>query len=387
MKKKLFSLVMLSVVVFTSAQQDFYALTGKNGPNIVFSDFRVLDVERGISGEFIFGTESTPKVFSQIFNRTVTEEKTGFNHSQTAAMASLAYDELNGKLIYIPMFSSNVYVLDQKFRDITLIESNVINSKSCDIGSHITRMTTGYDGNVYAMSNSGSQFLKISVQGGKYTVTDLGSVKNDSSNGENSLLAMNKGFGGDMVADADNNFYIFSASGNVFKISPQFLNAKFIGKISGLPENYSLNGAAVNSKGNVVVASAKGEGLYELNLGDLQAKPLAGNLNIHIYDLASKYFLNDKLNAVSNGLADIYPTKVEEDFIHVRVDDQKITGNVAVEIYDFAGIKVLQKTLQSIGKNSTQKIELNNLKSGIYIVSLLDSDKKIILNKKIAVNR
>ncbi|MBU4538351.1 MAG: T9SS type A sorting domain-containing protein [Weeksellaceae bacterium] len=387
MKKKLFSLAMLSVVVFTFAQQDFYALTGKSVPNIVFSDFRVLDVERGISGELIFGTEFTPKVFSQIFNKNVTEEKTGFNHSQTAAMASLAYDELNGKLIYIPMFSSNVYVLDQKSRDITLIESNVIKSKSCDIGSHITRMTGGYDGNIYAMSNSGSQFLQISRQNGKYVVADLGSVKDDSSNAENSLLAMNKGFGGDMIADADNNFYIFSASGNVFKMSSQFLTAKFIGKISGLPENYSLNGAAVNSKGNVVVASAKGEGMYELNLGDLQAKPLAGNLNIHIYDLASKYFLNDKLPSVTNALADVYPTKVEEDFIHVKVEDQKISGNVSVEIYDFAGIKVLQKTLSSIEKNSTQKVELNNLKSGVYIVSVLDSNKKIILNKKIAVNK
>lgn len=387
MKKKLFSLAMLSVVVFTFAQQDFYALTGKNVPNIVFSDFRVLDVEHGISGELIYGTESAPKVFSQIYNRNVTEDKTGFNHSQTAAMASLAYDELNGKLVYIPMFSSNVYVLDQKSKDLTLVESNVIKSRACDIGSHITRMATGYDGNIYAMSNSGSQFLQISRQNGKYLVTDLGPVKNDSSNGENALDIMNKGFGGDMIAGADNSFYIFSASGNVFKMSPQFLTVKFAGKISGLPENYSLNGAAVNSKGKVVVASAKGEGLYEVNMEDLQAKALPGQLNIPVYDLASKYFLNDRLPGDAYALTDVYPTQVDGSFIYVKLEDPKISGTVSVDIYDFAGIRVLQKTLSSIEKNTTQKIELKALKTGVYIVSLSDSNKKIILNKKITVNR
>ena len=184
MKKKLFSLAMLSTAIFAFAQQDFYALTGNNSPNIVFSDFRFLDVERGISGEKIFGTDSTPKVFSQVFNKNVSEEKTGFNHSQTASIASLAYDEVHGKLVYIPMFSSNIYVLDPKSKDLTLVESNIIKSKSCDIGSHLTRMTAGYDGKIYAMSNSGSQFLQISKENGKYVMTDLGSVKNDSSNGE-----------------------------------------------------------------------------------------------------------------------------------------------------------------------------------------------------------
>lgn len=386
MKRKLFSLAMLSTAVFAFAQQDFYALTGNNSPNIVFSDFRFLDVERGISGAKIFGTDSTPKVFSQVFNKNVTEEKSSFNHSQTASIASLAYDEANGKLVYIPMFSSNIYVLDPKSKDLTLIESNIIKSKSCDIGSHLTRMTAGYDGNIYAMSNSGSQFLQISKQNGKYMVTDLGSIKNDSSNGENALDVMNKGFGGDMIADSENNLYVFSASGNVFKVSTQFLNAKFIGKISGLPENYSLNGAAVNAKGNVVIASAKGEGMYELNIQDLQAKPIAGNLDIHIYDLASKYFVNNKLSSVTGALVDIYPTKVSEDFINIKVEDQKISGNVTVEIYDLSGILIQQKTLNSIEKNRTQKIELNNLKSGIYVASVLDGKRKIILNKKISVN-
>jgi hypothetical protein len=44
----------------------------------------------------------------------------------------------------------------------------------------------------------------------------------------------------------------------------------------------------------VVIASAKGASLYEVDLTTLQAKPLGGEQNLHIYDLASKYFANDK---------------------------------------------------------------------------------------------
>jgi hypothetical protein len=385
MKTKLLSFAMLSLAVSAFAQQDFFALTGKNTSNIVFSDFRTLDVEHGVSGQIIFSSESSSKVFSQVQNRIVNEEKTSFNNAQSTSMASLALDGQNGKLVYIPMFSSNVYVLDQKTQDITLVESMAIKSFPCDIGSHITRMTAGYDGNIYAMSNSGSQLIQISGKDGKYTVVDLGMIKDDSSNGANSIKEVKIGYGGDMVADIDNNFFVFSASGNVFKVSPKLMIAKFLGKISGFPENYSLNGAAVNAKGNIVTGSAVGGSMYEISLNDLQAKPIAGNLHLPIYDLASQYFIGEKLVANATSGVEIFPTKVDEDFFNLRIDDPKIKGSVTVEIYDFSGIKILQKTIPSIEKNRMQKIDLNNLKSGIYLVSVLSGNKKIILNTKIAV--
>jgi hypothetical protein len=34
-----------------------------------------------------------------------------------------------------------------------------------------------------------------------------------------------------MIADADNNFYVFSASGNVFKVVTKELKAKFMVKL------------------------------------------------------------------------------------------------------------------------------------------------------------
>lgn len=385
MKRKLFTLTMLAFAASIFAQQDVYALTGKNTQAIQFSDFRAIDVNHGISGQIIFSSESAPNVFSQVQNRNVTEIQNTFNNSQAVSMASLAYDQLNGKLIYIPMFSGNIYVLDQKSKNITLVESQVIKTTACDLASHITRMTTGADGNIYAMSNSGSQLIQISKKDGKYISVDLGLVEDDSGNGENSLKVVTKGFGGDMVADQANNLYVFSASGNVFKLSLRSMTAKFIGKISGLPENYSVNGAAVNASGNVVVASAKGEPMYEVGITDLQAKPIAGNLKLPVYDLASPYLIGERLTLVSATGSAIYPTKVTEDYFNVRIDDMKMNGNISVEVYDFSGVQILQKTLSNIQKNNPQRVDLNNLKSGIYVVSVLAQNGKVILSQKISV--
>src|SRR5690606_1452459 len=135
-----------------------------------------------------------------------------------------------------------------------------------------------------------------------------------------------------------------SASGNVFKISTKELKAKFVGKINGIPENYSVNGSAVNSNGKVVIASAKGAPLYEVDLENLQAKQLPGEQNLHIYDLASRYFANDRTTTASLlANIDIYPTKVDEKLIHVSVDDKSIKGNINLTVFDIAGKSILKE--------------------------------------------
>ncbi|MEY8758746.1 T9SS type A sorting domain-containing protein [Chryseobacterium tongliaoense] len=388
MKKHLFPLFLLFIGGSAYAQQDFYALTGKDTQSIVFNDFRAIDVVNGASGETILAADSPAKVFSQFRNSSVIEDRNSYNNSQSATMATLAYDPSNNNLVYMPMFSSNIYVLNAKTKEITLVENTVARVTSCDINSHMTRMATGYDGNIYAVNNAGTQFLQISKKNNQYQVNDLGIIKDDASNGKNSFTTIETGFGGDMIADADNNFYVFSTSGNVFKVLTKELRAKFVGKISGLPENYSVNGAAVNSKGKVVIASAKGAPLYETDLETLQAKQLPGNLNLHIYDLASKYFANDK--AISaNPLVnlDIYPTKVDEDFINVNVNDKSVKGNLKLSVFDISGKNVMKKDLSVKGGSLQQQIYLKNLVNGAYIVSITDESGKILLNKKILVTK
>jgi len=386
MKKHLFPLFLLVLGANAQAQQDFFAIAGKDTSSIVFSDFRVMDATNGTSGDKLFSADAVAKVFSQERKGNVSEDKNSYNHSQATTMAALAYDPMNNNLVYMPMFSSNIYILNAKTKEITLVENTVTKVTSCDINSHITRMTAGYDGNIYALNNAGSQLLQISRKGSQYTVNDLGIIKDDASNGKNSFTAIETGFGGDMIADAENNFYVFSASGNVFKVVPKELKAKFVGKISGLPENYSVNGSAVNASGKVVIASAKGDSLYEVDLNTLQAKALSGGEKPHIYDLASKYFANDRATS-ANALAniDIYPTKVDEHYININVNDQKIKGNIHMNVFDISGKNVMKQKLSVKDGSLNQQVYLKSLVNGAYIVNITDESGKALLNKKILV--
>ncbi|MCQ9641821.1 T9SS type A sorting domain-containing protein [Chryseobacterium sp. WG14] len=386
MKKHLLPLFALLLGMNVHAQQDFFAITGKDTQSINFNDFRVIDPASGISGKKVFTTESSAKIFSQTRKSMITEDRNSSHSSQAATMAALAYNSSNNNLVYIPMFSSNVYILNPETKEITLIENSIAKASSCDINSHITRMATGYDGNIYAVNNAGTQFLQITNKNGQYEVNDLGIIKDDTSNGKNSFTAIETGFGGDMIADTDNNFYIFAASGNVFKVSIKELKAKFIGKIAGIPDNYSVNGSAVNANGKVVIASAKGAPLYEVDLGTLQAQQLPGEQNLHIYDLASKYFANDKASSV-NVLAniDIYPTRVNEHYVNVYSNNKNVKGNIHFNVFDMSGKNVMTQSLNVKEGSLHEKVYFKNLVSGAYIVSIVDTSGKILLNKKILV--
>ncbi|WP_312288538.1 T9SS type A sorting domain-containing protein [Chryseobacterium gleum] len=387
MKKHLFPLFLLLLGVNAQAQQDFFAITGKDTQSITFNDFRAIDGTNGTSGEKFFTADSSAKVFSQTKRGVVTEDKNSYSNSQAVTLAALAYDASNNNLLYMPMFSSNIFVLNPKTKEITLIENNVARVSSCDINSHITRMAAGYNGKIYAVNNAGTQFLEISRKDGQYLVNDLGIIKDDTSNGRNSFTAMETGFGGDMVADADNNFYIFSASGNVFKVLTKDLKAKFIGKIAGIPDNYSVNGSAVNAQGKVVIASAKGGAFYEVDLATLQAKQLQGEQGLHIYDLASKYFVNDKPSTVNTFAdLDIYPTRVDEHYINVHAGN-KIKGTVKLNIFDMSGKNVMTQDVSVKEASSDEKVYLKGLVTGAYIVNITDESGKVIFNKKILVTK
>ena len=370
-----------------NAQQDFYALTGKDATGIKFNDFRAMDAKTGTSKDVVFGLSSSPSVFSQMQKGKITENVNSYNNSKAVSMATLAFDGTGNNLVYMPLYSTNIYVLNVATKEITLVENNLAKVTPCDVGSQFTRMATGYDGNIYAMNNAGTQFAKISKVGGQYQVQDLGIIKDAASNGENSFNQMKTGFGGDMIVDADNNFYVFAAFGNVFKVSTQDLTARFIGKVSGLPNGYSVNGAAVDKNGKVVIASAIGAPMYEVDMETLQSKQVQGGENVYVYDLASKYYLNDnKANSkdVFAGV-EVYPTRITDREFNVSIQNKALKGNVKVEVFDLSGKSVLSKTVSSRNGALLEKIQLNNAVNGAYLVNITDASGKVLSAKKVLI--
>jgi hypothetical protein len=382
MKKQLFSLAMLVLGISTQAQSEIFALTGQSGNQIVFKDFRSLDLKSGKTNQLFLTSDASPQVFSDRTKTKIDETKDLVGGSQAIAMAAMSLDATGNYLVYTPMYSNKIYSLDLKTKNISLIENNASKVTACDINTHFTRMTTGFDGNIYALNNAGTQLLKIANNNGQYSVTDLGEIKNDASNGDNRLQVLNIGFGGDLVADTQNNLYIFSASGNVFQFNPNEKVAKFLGKITGLPENYSLNGAAVNDNGAVVVGSAKGGNLYEVSMENLTAKALYGGEQNPIYDLASKYFIGEKGMDISMNVNDVYPTKVTDGIINIKLDNSYTRVTIKAEIFNMMGTKVVDKLLVS-----DRKISLAGLPQGMYIVAILGEKGETIINKKILIAR
>ncbi|MBS1571001.1 MAG: T9SS type A sorting domain-containing protein [Bacteroidetes bacterium] len=380
MKKHLLSLTMLVVGLNVQAQSEIFALTGQQSPQIIFKDFRALNMNDGQTSDIIFSSDSTPNVFSETRKIKIDEPKNSYNSSQAQAMATLALDSSGNQLVYMPMYSTNFYALDLKTKNISLIESTVSKAVPCDINTHFTRMTTGYDGNIYTLNNAGTQLLKISKENGQFIITDLGALSNDSSNGENKLQIMSVGFGGDLVADTQNNLYIFSAAGNVFQFNPNEKIAKFLGKITGLPENYSLNGAAVNEKGGIVIGSAKGGNMYEVNLENLSAKPIYGEVQHQIYDLASKYFIGEKRNDIAVTNNDIFPTKVTDGIINIQLENTYARTTIRAEIFNMAGIKVIDKIMAN-----ERKISVLGLPQGMYIVNIAGDKGESLITKKILI--
>ncbi len=386
MKKLLFPAMLAFLGVQTNAQEIF-AITGKQVPQIVFNDLRALDLNKGTSGEIFFTDQSASKVFSQSLQTNFVESKNTVHNAQTASMASLAFDQKNNSLVFVPMFSSNIYVMNNRTKEITLVENTAIKSVQCTIDSHITRMTATKDGIIYAMSNSGSQLIKISSENGKYSVKDLGTIKDISTNTDKKLSTMQTGFGGDMVADADGNLYVFSAFNNVFKINVRNLTSEFMGTVSGLPENYTSNGAAVNATGDIVVGNARGEGLYEINFKTLEAKAVSGDFKMPIYDLASSYFLNDKAVSTAEMFTgiEIYPTKVNQQFFNIKINNEKVKGNLKVELADYMGNKLMKQNINVVRNNSEFKINLSKYNAGVYIVNIQDAAGNAIFSTKIVI--
>ncbi|WP_292008981.1 T9SS C-terminal target domain-containing protein [Chryseobacterium sp.] len=385
MKKRLLPVFLLLLNITAQAQQDFFAITGKDSSKIAFNDFRSLDMGNGMQGQSIFGADSEAKVFSQNRRGVVTEDKNTSNNAQAHIIATLGYNSLDNTLVYIPLLSSNIYILNPQTKEIVLVENNAINVTESDVNSQMTRMSSGYDGNIYALSNAGNQFIQITKVNNLYIANNLGSVKDDINNGINSFTNIKTGFGGDMVGDTENNFYVFSASGNVFKIITPELRAVFVGKITGLPNNYPINGAAVNFDGKVIIGSEKGGVLYEINLETLQAMKLQGSLKLPVYDLASKYYVNfqDGLNTLSN--IDVYPTRVVEGFITVKVNDRTVKGNIKVNMLDSVGRNVLSQTLFVKDGYLDEPVYLKNVKADSYFLNISDEAGRILLNKKILV--
>lgn len=405
--KLLLSASFIFTVLFSTAQDAArtYAITGKANNNFFWADIKQVNITTGKINKVLFEADKTPFKITNI-DKSSENFKAGIEQAPTGfGVAACALDIRHNRLYFATMHYADIRYLDldKPEANFTTVKKNVIaapsHSNSQPEENQITRMVIGADGYGYALSNDANHLIRFST-GRKPVIEDLGSLSDGENNKGISIHNKCTSWGGDMVADAFGKLVIISASHNVFNVDPKDKIANLAGSITGLPVNFTTNGAAVDNDGNLVVSSANVfDGLYKVNMKDyttvkvestekaFNASDLAnGNLllqkqanDLVRYDIPKPFALQ-----VSDGR--IYPNPLSGTEFKILFEGQA-PGRYTIILSDIAG-RAFQSKVVSIYKSG--QVETMRLASkaakGMYIVKVLNENKELAFSEKMVIN-
>lgn len=367
MKKVLFVATVLMTGYFAGAQ-DITAVTGLTKGRIEFNDFRTINSN---------DLESSKILLTKTDKISLESKETEMNKICSCGqyIAAMTVSQ-KGDLVYIPMSGQKVMMINTTSKQGTQYNFKGL-QVSNDQSNYFARMTTTPDGNMYALNNAGTELLKIADNG---TIQNLGAVQGIVESSKSFALATAV-YGGDMIADAFGNIIVLTANQNVFKINPKNLDSEYIGQIKGLPANYTVNGAAVERDGSVLLGTTSPYGLYSLNMDTMEAK-FKADYSLAIYDLSSPYFLRQK---EADGLAEsgysLYPTVVKNSELNI-VSKSDNRDMLYVTIWNLSERQVFSKTI-SVKSIGDYQLKLNgSLLPGIYVLKAVNQNGKEVINTK-----
>jgi hypothetical protein len=258
-------------------------------------------------------------------------------------------------------------------------------------------MVIAPNGDGYALTNDGNTFIKFTT-GKKPTITQLGSLVDDPANKNISIHNRSTSFGGDMIADDRGNLYIISARNNVFKVGIDTKVATHLGAVTGLPANFTVNGAVVDAEGSLLVSSAvDGKSYYVVDAKSWKALPYPSTADVfRSSDLANSNYLTFSSNTptietvaarqpIGAKAIQVYPNPVVGTQFTMQFSKVP-AGDYTVELSDVMGRKILQKQLTITTENQTQTIPLTSTNAkGIYLVKVVDKAKKSLFEQKVMV--
>ena len=412
MKRRLLLSFLILSLTFNSFSQvnKAFAITGNGNGDFQWMSIRQIDLATGAVVKNIFEKGVTPfqmrdALTDQEIVLTSVQDAKLLNSPlyPTATMvAAAAYDKKHDKLFFTPMSIGALRWVDlssdpahPKFYS---LQSAVLNSGNInDEANHFTRMTIGADGYGYALTNDANHLIKFST-GKKVVVTDLGALTDASTNDHISVHNKCSSWGGDMVADALGNLYLFTASKSVFKIDLANRISTYLGSITGLSGVYTLNGAAVDNDDNVVISSANTfEGFYKVNMKDLSAVKLVTSGQVYnASDLANGNLLfsaqaRNTIGAaplvqreiIGNQFISIYPNPVFGSEFKVTFD-KKLTGDFNIVLTDIQGKVIVNKPVFVKSEGQVETIQLKSHRAnGMYLIKVTNSNQKPVFADKI----
>ena len=414
--KILLATCIVSASFATSAQTENkgFAITGDGNKDFMWMNIRQINLSTGQVTKTVFQHSKTNFSMLNVETKNVVNQKqftdgNVFAPSQypTASfVAAAAYDRRSDKLFFVPMRVGELRWMDANVKNETpqfysMLIPGYVPSVGGEEANNITRMVIASDGFGYAVNNDGSHLYKFTTAK-KPSIIDQGPLLDGEENKGLSIHNKCSSWGGDMVADAFGKIYIISATKNVFVVDVNSRITTFKGTITGLPGNYTTNGAAVDADGNIVLSSATAfDGYYKMSIVDLAAKKIEGSDVVYnASDLASGNLLLQKeadqtrntsisklLPVSTNNLSQssIYPNPVVNNTFNILLDGKQ-DGAYTIIISDLAG-RALQSTKVGLLKGQQiQKVSLRNRPvKGTYIVKVLDNKNNEVLSDKVVV--
>ncbi len=388
-------------VVAQNANKGF-AITGDGNKDYMWMNIRQVDLGTGQITNTVFDRNATTYDITRL-NDNATATTNWFPTESFVAAA--AYDKRNEKLFFVPMRVGELRWMDVNVKNnkpsFTSINiPNYVPSPYGEEANNITRMVIAADNNGYAITNDGNHLYKFTT-GKKPVIVDMGALIDADENKGLSVHNKCSSWGGDMIADAFGKLYIIAATKSVFVVDVNTRVATYKGTITGLPANYTTNGAAVNANGDVVLCSATAfDGYYKMNMANLVATKIEGSdVKYNAADLASSNLLLQKEadQARSKNIVALIPanTVVSENAIFPNpvtgttfsiLFAGKYDGMHTVIITDLAG-RNIQTVRTAVVKG--QQVQQVNLRSrptqGTYLVRVLNEKGVEILSDKMVI--
>lgn len=387
-----------------------YAITDVSKEGYNWSVLRKLDLQAGTYSDVLLGGSDMNTVLYDASSKKALGTQSHHLYGQLAnaafgtGVAALAYDKKNDRLWYTPMLIDEIRYIDLKTMQVYIAPGTALTGsrqKASDQSDIVTRMTVAADGNVYAISNDGKNFLQFSAN--KKTgikVTNLGSLTNDPANKDVSIYNSCTSYGGDVIADDDDNLYIISARNHVFKVDIETKVATHLGSVTGLPANFTINGAAVTTDNKVTITSATdNSAIYELDIKGLTASAVKASVipwrtsdlaNSNLfrsgkYDFGTPDVIATEKPAVGKGVVDIYPNPVTNKQFALQFNKLD-AGTYTVQILDGNGKQLVQENIAISGKGQTEQIKLPSvITTGLYLVKVIDNKNKTVFTDKLLV--
>jgi len=414
-RRSLLPISLLFIGLFAIGQQTqrtAYAITGGQKGQFNWTEVKLIDLNTGAVLQSIYENGKSTQIFNartgtpiSISTKTANTVENN-NLPFSTYSAACAYDKKHNRLYYTPMGINQLRYIDLNGKEPRIYyfdgEPFGIVTGLQDEANHVTRMVIGYDGNGYALSNDANHLLQFST-GKRPTITDLGNLVDGEKNGAVSVHNKCSSWGGDLVADAFGNLLLISARQAVFSIDLKRRVADFKGYITGLPANYSTNGAVVDSDGKVVVSSANSvNAYYTVDLKSLKASPISNNGQVYnTSDLANGNFAlqkeaDQKANGVSaaqvnrreytlNPNISVYPNPVTEGSMRLYFNNQQ-TGRYKIQLVDLAGRVLTEQVVTIANRVQVEEMLLDpKFARGLYVVKIVDGRRKALFTDKILV--